>query len=285
MLVPQDARRTAGLVALAEPLGRAAPPHELVLTRALGPADAGRLAEATSELHRLRSELLSRGAPARAAAFTSEQPVADVAAMALETDAGLVLVDAARPLAHTGMLIALLAQVSCDVGILFGGAPGSEGPIVVPFGGAAHDWSALEVAAWLAQAHGAPLKLLGTVSDVGHGRRDASRLLATASFLVQRLAGVAAEPVLVELGADAVIAEAESSRLLVVGLSERWHREGFGREREAILEGSVAPVLLVRRGEREGGLSPRQAVTRHAWSRVASQAAGLIAPAAGVEER
>ena len=199
MLVPQDARRVDGLVALAEPLGRAAPPHELVLTRALGPADAGRLAEATSELHRLRSELLSRGAPTRAAAFTSEQPVADVAAMALETDAGLVLVDAARrPLTHTGMLIALLAQVSCDVGILFGGAPGSEGPIVVPFGGAAHDWSALEVAAWLAQAHAAPLKLLGTVSDAEHDRRDASRLLATASFLVQRLAGVAAEPVLVE---------------------------------------------------------------------------------------
>jgi len=85
---------------------------------------------------------------------------------------------------------------------------------------------------------------------------------------------VAAEPVLVEPGADAVIAEAEASRLLVVGLSERWHREGFGREREAILEGSTAPVLLVRRGEREGGLSPRQAVTRHAWSRVASAAPG-----------
>jgi DNA-binding SARP family transcriptional activator len=272
MLVPQDSRRVDGLVALAEPLGRAAPPHELVLARALGPADAGRLAEATAELHKLRSDLLARGAPARAAAFTSEQPVADVAAMALETDAGLVLVDAARPLSHTGMLIALLAQVSCDVGILFGGAPGSQGPIVVPFGGAAHDWSALEVAAWLAQAHGAPLRLLGTVSDVEHGRRDASRLLATASFLVQRLAGVAAEPALVEPGAEAVIEQATSSRLLVVGLSERWHREGFGKEREAIIAGTEAPVLLVRRGEREGGLSPRQAVTRHAWSRVVSQA-------------
>jgi hypothetical protein len=54
--------------------------------------------------------------------------------------------------------------------------------------------------------------------------------------------------------------------MLVVGLSERWQREGLGKTRLRIAEEAVAPVLLVRRGLRPGGLAPTETRTRFTWS-------------------
>ena len=55
-----------------------------------------------------------------------------------------------------------------------------------PFGGAEHEWAALEIGAWIAGATGARLELLGTAADPDAGQRDASRLLATASLVLQQ---------------------------------------------------------------------------------------------------
>ncbi len=85
--------------------------------------------------------------------------------------------------------------------------------MLVPFGGAEHEWAAVEVGAWLARATGAALRLAGTAS--GEADRDASRLLATASLVVQHTAGVAAEPLLVEAGADGIITASEEASLVV----------------------------------------------------------------------
>ena len=52
---------------------------------------------------------------------------------------------------------------------------------------------------------GDSLRQLGTESDAGSGRRDASRLLASASLMVQQIARVDAEPVLAKPGEQAVI--------------------------------------------------------------------------------
>ena len=51
-------------------------------------------------------------------------------------------------------------------------APGADAPLVVPFGGAEHDWAALELGAWLAAATGAPLRLLGAAGEGEEGRRE-----------------------------------------------------------------------------------------------------------------
>ena len=68
--------------------------------------------------------------------------------------------------------------------------------MVVPFTGAAHDWTAVEIGAWLARNSGQPLRLAGaSTSPQG---RDASRLLASASLAVQHALGVPAEPLLVD---------------------------------------------------------------------------------------
>ena len=186
----------------------------------------------------------------------------------------LILLDGRRPLLGGGVprgdVGAVLQRASCDVAVLVAREgrvvePGPETPILVPFGGREHDWAALELGAWLSSASGAPLKLLGSAGQTEDGR-DASRLLANASMLVQRFVGVASEPVIAEPGKDAIIAAAAEAGLLVVGLSDRWRQEGLGPMRSELASAAPAPVLFVRRGERAGALAPREDVTRFTWS-------------------
>jgi hypothetical protein len=163
----------------------------------------------------------------------------------------------------------VLADADCDVAVLVereGGAPEIDDahPVVVPFGGAEHDWAALEMGVWIAAAHGAPLRLLGASSAATRGDRDASKLLAHASLVVQQLTELVAEPVLVDEGAD-VLRIAKGSGLLVVGLSEGWRTEGLGALRADLVRSAPAPTLLVRRGKR-GILGKNEDVTRFRWS-------------------
>ena len=134
--------------------------------------------------------------------------------------------------------------------------------MLVPFGGAEHDWTAVELGAWLASALGVPLRLVGP----REAERDASRLLASASLATQRAFGVTAEPLLAEPGADGLVEAADDAALVVVGLTDRWQREGLGPVREALATGARPPVLLVRGGLRPGGLAPNESLTRFTWS-------------------
>jgi DNA-binding SARP family transcriptional activator len=255
----------ATLAALAEPLARSASPHELILARAV--ADPTELAAASSLAGEAREALVARGVPARAAAFTSADPPADLVRLAAEQDVALLLVAIAAPVAG-GTLPAeietLLADSPCDVGlVVFRADAEAGGAVLVPFGGATHDWAALELGAWLASAHGVPLRLLGI--EATDGDRDASRLLAHAALSVQQLAGVATEPVLSPPGAAPVLAAAADARLLVAGLPEG--RPGsIGADRSELAARSPVPVILVRRGLRPGGLAPGASLTRFTWS-------------------
>jgi hypothetical protein len=77
-----------------------------------------------------------------------------------------------------------------------------------------------------------------------------------------------AEPVLVPAGVDGIVEAAESAAVLVVGLSERWTREGLGSTRLEIARRASPPVAFVRRGVRPGGLAPARALTHFTWSAV-----------------
>ena len=114
--------------------------------------------------------------------------------------------------------------------MLTGGEP-APGPVLVPFAGTDHDWSAIELGAWLAGSWQVPLRLAGPAVE---GGRDASRLLASASLAVQRALGVAAEPLLVEPGPEALVAAAAEAGVTVVGLSDRWRKDGLGPSRAAL---------------------------------------------------
>jgi hypothetical protein len=254
-------RRTAALrplLALAEPLARR-PPKELILAEAVGSADE--LAGATVTLQAEREALHRRGVAARAAAFVSQAPADDLIRLAVEQDVDLVLVEGTPEEVQRGDLDVLLAGAPCDVAVLVAREP-RAGPVLVPFVGAEHDWAAIELAAWAAGAQGVPLRLAGP----GEASRDSSRLLASASLAIQRALGVAAEPLLVEPGAEVLLRAADDASLVVLGLSERWRKEGLGAVREALAVEARPPVVLVRRGLRPGGLAPRASLTRFTWS-------------------
>jgi DNA-binding SARP family transcriptional activator len=221
--------------------------RELLLIDVLsGTAELGRRSE---ELLRVRDTVSS--ARIRAAAFTSEAPANDLSRLASEQQAELLVVaDAAH----------VPAVAPCDVALAHWPARGftADAPIVVPFGGRGDEWAALELAAWLARAHGLSLRLLG--ADATEEQRDASRLLANASLALQRFTQTAAEPVLVPPGPEAVLAQ--KSSVIVASLPTG----DLDPSRRRLLDDATVPVLLVRPGLRPSGVAPDQTLTRFSWS-------------------
>jgi hypothetical protein len=255
------------LLAIAEPLVRD-PPRELILARLL--TDPGDVAAATTELAEHRRALAERGVGCRVVAYTTSEPGSDATLLASQHDADLLLVGATNRVLGIGRfdddLTAILEHAPCDVAMLAGGRGGTAGPVVTPFGGVEHDWSALEVAAWLARSLGTSLRLLGSEADLSRGRRDASRLLGRASLMVQQVVGIVTEPVLVPADAEGVLRAAQDARLLVVGLSDRWRTEGIGPARVEVAAGADVPTLFVRRGPRPSGIAPQETLTRFTWT-------------------
>ena len=257
------------LLAVAEPLARR-PPHELVLAAL---SDRDDLQAATARLRERRDELVHRGVAARAAVFASRNAGADLTKVASQQDVDLLLVDAVADELDGGRLsttvATLLDEAPCDVAVLLKSGPAAPGgDVLVPFGGADHDWAALEVAAWFAGATGGTLRLLGSE---GGPEGDASRLLASASLLLQRALGIDAEPQLVRPGPDGVVDASETAAVVVFGLSVRWRREGLGETRLEVARRARPPVLLVRKGPRPSGIAPSETLTRFTWSLFTAQ--------------
>src|SRR5205085_10808839 len=157
----------AQLAELLAPLGSGG--RELLLVELAG--DAADLAERAAELESVRTALVERGVDARAACFTSSDPETDLVRLAAEQEAELLVVSSP-----------LEGEAPCDVAV----APRADLPfrpeaaVLVPFAGDKEEWAALELGAWLARAHGLPLRLLG--AEARDGRRDASGMLASASL-------------------------------------------------------------------------------------------------------
>jgi DNA-binding SARP family transcriptional activator len=259
--------RLDGLLAVAEPLARV-PPRAVVLARLV--ADAADLRSASAWLEERRCALEHRGVTARAASFTSVAPGADLARLAAELDVDLVLADVPDELLRDGVLdpqlAGLLADTPCDIALLVHRAPAPAGAVLVPFGGADHDWAAVELGAWYARAAGVPLRLAGSDAVPERGRRDASRLLSHGALAVQRVLGIPAEPLLTAPGEEGILDASGEASLLVLGLSTRWPLEGVGPARLRLAREATPTTILVRRGLRPGGLAPPRTLTRFTWS-------------------
>src|SRR5262249_12550991 len=145
VVVTGDADELDELLSIAEPLARQ-PARELILSRLLKERDD--VAPATAELAETRSTLADRGVASRVAAYTSTKPGSDAALLATEHDAELLLVPASRELIQHGQfddnLTEIFERAPCDVALLAAGASTVTGPVVTPFGGVEHDWSAIE---------------------------------------------------------------------------------------------------------------------------------------------
>jgi Kef-type K+ transport system membrane component KefB len=273
------------LLSIAEPLARSEPPRELIIVRLVQPTrsapvrgglhtENALLESASQQIEEARARLLEAGFAARGVAFSSATPGEDIARLSESEGVDLVLMDGSRPIFREGIPLGevkpVLEQAPSDVAALVTREDdpielGPEAPVLVPFGGAEHDWSALELGAWLAAQTKAPLKLLGAAGQTEEGK-SVGRLLGDASLLVQQMTGIGPEPVIAEGGREGIIAAAEGVGLLVIGLSDRWRQEGLGPTRSDIAKAASAPVLFVRRGTRPGALAPRRDVTQFAWS-------------------
>ena len=111
-----------------------------------------------------------------------------------------------RPCSRIATWPSLLRLAPCDVAVTAsGGEPPVPGLCSCPSPVPTHDWSAIELGAWLACGWEVPLRLAGPAVE---GGRDASRLLATPPSPVQRALGVAAEPLPRRAGPDALVAAA-----------------------------------------------------------------------------
>jgi Kef-type K+ transport system membrane component KefB len=284
LVAPQDRENLDALLALALPLAKSTPARELILAEVIVPDryvtgvlyDQRDTNEVSEQLQQRRKELIAQAVATRAVAFTSVQPGSDYVRLASEEEVDLIMLDGRRPLLGEGVprgpVGEVLEKAPCDVAVLVEreGVPtiDAEHPIYVPFGGAEHDWAAVELAAWISSVRQAPLRLLGAAE--APGAEDGSRRLAQVSLVVQQLAEIEVQPLLVDFSNGGVIRATEGAGLLVIGLSERWRTEGLGHVRAAIASKASAPILFVRRGTRPGALTPRSAdVTRFSWSRAA----------------
>ena len=258
--------RLEPLLALATALAGAGASTGIVVTVAVPERE---LEEATAALAARAGALRAQGLTARSAAFTSPAPGEDVARLSERHDAELLLTEADDAPLH-GDVRAILDRARCDVAVhLRRSGPVRAGPVVVPFGAAEHDWAALELGVRVARGLDAPLRLAGAAGGGANGR-NASRLLADASLIIQRQAGMAAQPLLTTPGRSGLREVARDAGLLVVGLSERWREEGLGAARSELVAAPPAPVVLVRRGEHPGELTPTDARTRFGWSLTAA---------------
>jgi Kef-type K+ transport system membrane component KefB len=289
LVAPETDAAISQLVALAEPLARSGPMREMIIARLVRPprgAGAGvrgglqsenlALEQASREINELREKLASDGVVARGVALTSTSPGSDLAHIVEREPVDLVLTEGRRRLIGEGVPLGdvteLLEHAPSDVAVLVAKETdaielGPNKPVVVPFGGAEHDWAALELGSWLAASFGAPLKLLGAAGQTDEGG-SVTRMLADAGLLVQQATGISTEPLVVAGGRDSILDAAEGAGLLVLGLSDRWRREGLGTTRSAIAGSATAPVLFVRRGTRPGLFAPKEDVTQFRWSMV-----------------
>src|SRR5262249_18394392 len=210
-------------------------------------SDVGRAAAS------LNARSAALGVNARAAAFTSASPSADVLRLATGYDVELVLVPAPDGLEDVPLpdnLVQLLEGSPADVGVA-AGAPvdwTSGDGVYAPFGGAPHDWAALEVGAWPASAASTPLRRLRARPAPARGRRAARRSRANGSLAVQRLVGGASEPLLVEPNEAALVSAVEPATIVVAGLSARWRVEGIGTSGRLLVRRGGRPTLLVHGG-------------------------------------
>ena len=132
------------------------------------------LAAANDLLRATQEELVKRGTVARTACFTTRSEAGDAIRLATEQEADLLLLAGGRAPLEDPVIRAVLVRAPCDVGVLVGRDDVvGPGPVLVPFGGSEHDWTAIELGAWLAGALDVPS------GSPGRGRRSATRVVCS----------------------------------------------------------------------------------------------------------
>jgi DNA-binding SARP family transcriptional activator len=261
------------LLAVATPLVQAQASRELILVMIVHESGEP-LERANALVQEYRDRCLEAAVEARAAALVSTDSPADISRLARREDVDLLLLSAPSGLSLQGGLPSgtrtVLDQAPCDAGLLVRrDGLRLDGEVVVPFGGKSDDWTAVETGAWVASTAGTRLVMLGVQAPDQRGeRQDASRLLADASLAVQQRIRVAVDTRLVDARVpDEFVHACSSASLVVLALPSDWRETNeIGPMRLLLAREASAPILFVRRGERPGGLAPRDSATIFSWS-------------------
>ncbi len=271
LLVAESAVGVENLLAFAQRAASRRPARGMILTCVVD--DQNDVLPATRMLAGFRDRLAESAVSARVAAFRASDAGAAVEKLALRQEVGLVVVSAA-PLVDGGddeLALAILRSASCDVALHLARDSGrADGPVIVPFAGTDHDWAALELATTLAAGANVPLVLTGSNAGAAGTEGDASRLLATASLIVQQIGGLIAEPLLIPRGADAVVEAAMEASHVITGVPSDYAERGIGSTRREIARRIPTTMTFVRRGERSGVISTDRDVTRFSWTGTSS---------------
>lgn len=198
----------------------------------------------------------------RVAALASASPAKDVARLIETEPVALLVSDLVGP-GFTEQTSSLLTVSACDVALVSGAKWRPNGPIIVLFSGSEHDWAAVGVAANLAHHLNSELLMLAVESSPATG--NPSRLLASASLVIQRAFNVSAPGQLVSPSIVEIVSACETARMICAGVSTRWNEIGVGPTRAALVEAGL-PVVLLRRGSRPSPFAPAAAKTQYSWS-------------------
>ena len=242
------------------------------------------LEQASQAIAEIRASLASEDILARGVALSSSHPGSDLVHIVEREPVDLVLTEGRRGLigqsVPLGEVSVLLERAACDVAVLVAreSSPmnlGPDRPLLVPFGGAEHDWAALELASWLSSATGAPLKLLGAGGQTDEGK-SVTRMLADASLLVQQTTGIATEPLVIAGGRDGIGRPRRAPACWSSACPSAGARKVSEPTRSEIAKAAPAPVLFVRRGTRKGLFAPKENVTQFNWSMAADRRDSLV---------
>jgi len=181
-------------------------------------------------------------APLRTATFTTFDRTGDTVRLAAAFDVDLVLLAPSEP--GGAEVAALLERTPADVALLERGERGGDGVFVLLSGGD-HGWAALELGAWLARAGSTTLTLVERHGD--------ARRVEDASLAVERVVGIRAKPRRVESDDELGAVLADAALVVAAG-------------KPGLVDAVRAPLLLVHRGLRPGGLAPSESRTQFSWS-------------------
>ena len=212
-------------------------------------------------LQMLRDEAAKHGLPVEMLSYTTRDPGLEIASVANTRGVDMILMGFHKPLLTQSILGGTVHRVmslaDADVGVFVDRGFHGVRRVLVPYMGSTHDRLAMEIAGKI----GREAKARVTVLHVVDPERHVDSKLAN-SGAATRLFNDPTQPAPVELKTveddspvDAVIREAASHDLLIIGVSEELGMDvsAFGLRRQRIASEAATSMLIVRRGKKRTG--------------------------------
>lgn len=218
--------------------------------------DAPREAAEEDPIRPAMQEATALKIPAEAVSFVTRDVAADIAAVATEHRARLILMGFHKPVIGQailgGTVHRVLTEAPTDVAIFVDRGFGVPAKILVPFMGSRHDRLALELAHKIAQSTKAAVTVLHVVSPrAGKPKLNAKGEVDQVFTEPGQSTPVTMRVVEHDSPVDVVLKQSPQFDLVIIGVAEEWGLQSqlFGWKPERIARDCPSSLLLVRRHE------------------------------------